>query len=89
VLKAIMISKPQSYLASKRSRHQRSDGDCALSLGSPVASRNGHVGRTVRPPWIRQPPDLYRRAGFAFYSCVFVSIRGPTLCEMCSSEIAF
>jgi hypothetical protein len=47
--KAIMISKPQSYLSSKRSRHQRSDGDCALSLGTPVASTNGHVGHTVRP----------------------------------------
>src|SRR3984885_13106717 len=47
--KAIMISKPQSYLASKRSRHQRSDGDCTLSLGTPVASRNGHVGHNVRP----------------------------------------
>ena len=33
--KAIMISKPQSCLASKRSRHQRSDGDCALRLGTP------------------------------------------------------
>src|ERR1700722_8907810 len=47
--KAIMISKPRSYLASKRSRHQRSDDDCALSLSTPVASRNGHVGHTARP----------------------------------------
>src|ERR1700722_17506164 len=44
-----MISKPHSYLASKRSRHQRSDGDCALSLSTPVASRNGQVGHTARP----------------------------------------
>jgi hypothetical protein len=47
--KAVMISKPQSYLASKRSRHQRSDGDCALSLGTPVASISGHVSHTIWP----------------------------------------
>jgi hypothetical protein len=61
--KAIMISKPQSYLASKRSRHQRSDGDCTLSLGTPVASRNGHVGTTLGlmdPAAAWQPPDRYR-----------------------------
>ena len=47
--KAIMISKTQPYLASTRSRHQRLDGDCALSLGTPVASRNGHIEHTIRP----------------------------------------
>jgi hypothetical protein len=72
--KAIMISKPQSYLASKRSRHQRSDGDCALSVGTPVASRNGHLGHAIWPQGsgsrqaaAGQPPDLYRRAESAFF----------------------
>ena len=37
--KSIMVTKPQVCLTSKRSRHQRSDGDCALSLGTSVASR--------------------------------------------------
>src|ERR1700733_13374155 len=33
----------------ERPINQRSDGDCALSLSTPVASRNGHVGHTARP----------------------------------------
>ena len=64
VLKAIMISKPQSYLASKRSRHQRSDGDCALSLGTPVASRNGHVGHTIWPHGQSPLPESRIRVKF-------------------------
>jgi hypothetical protein len=37
--KSIMVSKPQVCLASKLSRHQRSDGDCALRLSTPVSSK--------------------------------------------------
>jgi hypothetical protein len=37
--KSAMGSKLQMCPAPDRSRHQRSDGDCAFRLGTPVASR--------------------------------------------------
>ena len=62
-LNPFLVSKLQVRLAPKPSRHQRSDGDCALRLGTPVAPRHGRVGYTVRPHgqsplpegWIRYP----------------------------------
>jgi len=49
--KSIMVTKPQVCLASKRSRHQRSDGDCALSLGISVASRKRSGSAYHQSPW--------------------------------------
>jgi hypothetical protein len=44
-----VVSKRQMCLTSKRSRHQRSNGDCALRLGTPVPSRQRLMGYTIRP----------------------------------------
>jgi hypothetical protein len=41
------IARTRSLPSPVGSRHQRSDGDCALSLRTLFASRNGHVGHTV------------------------------------------
>jgi hypothetical protein len=57
-------SKPQVCLASKPSRHQRSDGDCALRLATSVASKEGQVGarqsasRTVATTDVSVPLNL-------------------------------
>ena len=47
--RSVMLTKPQVFLGSTRSRHQRSDGDCVLRLGTPVASTRSQMRHTIRP----------------------------------------
>jgi hypothetical protein len=58
-----MVTKPQMWLASKRSRHQRSDGDCALSLGTSVASRKRSGRHTINPHGQSPLPDSVNMSG--------------------------
>jgi hypothetical protein len=57
-LKSNVVSKPQACPASKLSRHQRSDGDCALSPG--LTNRFGNM---IEPDTSRGLTDSRRYRG--------------------------